>query len=106
MRRPELAPGQCRHCYHPKAEGHEHGMCWPATADERAYGEPADDMWSGTTDRLESFVLDITHPNQNTHRGAHGFQVDEAKAVTARLRAAIADGTLTADDLGLAPATT
>jgi hypothetical protein len=77
-------------------------MCFPAEANVRHYGDPDEDFgFHGTTDRLESYMLDITNPQSDTRRGAPGFVIEEAKAVTARLRAAIADGTLTAEDFGL-----
>lgn len=87
---------ECRHCFrrHPEDE-----MCWPAEARDRTYGQPDGDGWSGTCDSLEGFVLDITNPRQRTHEGAHGFQVEEAKRVTAWLREGFADGRLTIGDL-------
>lgn len=94
-RRPQ---GSCSSCwqFHPADQ-----MCWPAVANERRYGDPDDDL--GHTDRLESYILDITNPRSDTQRGAPGFVIKEAKAVTARLRKAIASGELTASDLGLPP---
>ena len=72
-------------------------------AETRQYGDPAEvargDGWAASTDRLESWLLDATHPRQNTRRGAHGFQVEEAKRLAAVLRQAWADGTLTVADL-------
>ena len=92
MRRPE---GTCHACWQPHPDDQ---MCWPAKADDRTYGDPADG-WSASTDRLESFILDISNPRIDTHRGVPGFVVDEAKVLTERLRAGFASGELTAADL-------
>lgn len=92
---------ECRHCFR---DHDPDAMCWPPVANERSYGDPDEEFgWSGRTDRLESFILDITNPHQDTRRGAPGFVIEEAKAVTARLRDGFASGELTAADLAATP---
>jgi len=95
MRRPE---GCCADCWQPHPPSQE--RCFgPPLATVRTYGD------FGATDKLESFLLDATHPRQDMQQGAHGFQVNEARTLARWLRTAIADGSLTAEDLGLpAPA--
>lgn len=74
----------------------------PPKAEVRQYGDPADpDMWAARCDRLESFLLDASNPRRNMQRGAHGFDVEAAKALTAVLRQAYADGALTAEDFAV-----
>lgn len=71
-------------------------------ADRRQYGDPdGDDLWSAATDPLESFLLDITNPERNMQRGCHGFDVDAAKAVAAKLRRGFADGVISVADLAV-----
>ena len=74
-------------------------MCYPAVAEERQYGDPDGDDFAASTDRLESFILDITHPRSDTRRGANGFMVLDAKKTTAWLREGFASGQLAVDDL-------
>lgn len=67
----------------------------PPVARERRYEE------FGELDRLEGFLLDATNPRQDTNRGAHGFQIEEARDLAELVRTAVADGTLTVDDFAV-----
>lgn len=61
------------------------------------YGDEDCGPWS--VDKLGAAVLAITHPNQDTASGAHGFQIIEAQRVANDLRRAFAEGALTPADL-------
>lgn len=78
--------GCCPSCWQPHDFLHERA-CYPFVARERWLGDYH-------LNRLEALLIDAMNPRQDTAKGAHIFQIEEAKAVAAAVRDAIADGSL------------
>lgn len=65
----------------------------PPQATARTFGEYS-------LDPLEAFLLDVTHPDQDTARGAWAFQILEAQEMARQVRSAVSEGRLDLAVLG------